>query len=76
MEGHNDTHVASIINWDICRHFGVPVENRWFQHHTDRLMVTENFTMIRDTAIPTARKIGANRPDFYFQKYEDKHLSS
>ena len=33
---HNQ--VTSIIHWDICRHFGVPVESRWYQHHPDRLV--------------------------------------
>ena len=60
--------VASIIHWDICRQFGVPVESRWYRHHLDRLVETDDITMMWDTAIPPVKKIGANRPD--------KHLSS
>ena len=33
---HNQ--LASIIHWDVCRHFGVPVESRWYRHHRDRLV--------------------------------------
>ena len=55
--------VASIIHWDVCRHFGVPVESRWYRHHPDRLVETDDITMMWDTTIPTARKIKANRPD-------------
>ena len=59
--------VASIIHWGICRHFGVPVESRWYRHHPDRLVETDNITMMWDTAIPTARKINAHRPDICFR---------
>ena len=30
-------HVASIIHWNICRHFQVLVESRWYPHQPDRL---------------------------------------
>ena len=33
---HN--HVASIIHWNICRNFQVPVERRWYRHQPDRLV--------------------------------------
>ena len=60
---HNQ--VASIIHWDVCRHFGVPVESRWYRHHPDRLVQTDDITMMWDTTIPTAHaeKIKANCPD-------------
>ena len=58
---HNQ--VASIIHWDVCRHFGVPVESRWYRHLPDRLVETDDITMMRDTTIPTDKKIKANRPD-------------
>ncbi|XP_062499353.1 uncharacterized protein LOC134176711 [Corticium candelabrum] len=62
---HNQ--VASIIHWGVCCHFGVPVESRWYQHHPDRLVDTDNITMMWDTAIPTARKINSNSPDICFK---------
>ena len=58
--------VASIINWYIFRHFVVPVESRWYRHYPDRLVETDDITMMWDTAIPTAR-IGSNRPDISFR---------
>ena len=58
---HNQ--VASIIHWDVCRHFGVPAESRWYRHHPDRLVETDDIIVMWDTTIPTARKIKANRPD-------------
>ena len=51
---HNQ--VASIIHWDVCRHFGVPVESRWYRHHPDRLVETDDITMMWDTIIPTATR--------------------
>ena len=54
---HNQ--LASIIHLDVCHHFGVPVESRWYRHHPDRLVETDNITMMWNTTIPTARKIGA-----------------
>ena len=62
---YTDRHnrIASIIHWDVCRLFGVPVESRWYRHHPDRLVETNDITMMWDTSIPTARKIKANRPD-------------
>ena len=58
---HNQ--VASIIHRDVCHHFGVLVESRWYRHHPDSLVETDDVTMMWDTNIPTARKIKANRPD-------------
>ena len=62
---HNQ--VAYIIHWDTCRHFGVPMESRWYQHHFNRLVETNNITMMWDTVIPAAREIGASRPDICFR---------
>ena len=47
---HNQ--VTSIIHWDVCRHFGVPVEIRWYRYHPDRLVETDDITMMWDTTIP------------------------
>ena len=47
---HNQ--VASIIHWDVYRHFGVPVESRWYRHRPDRLVETDDITMMWDTTIP------------------------
>ena len=58
---HNQ--VASIIHWDICCHFGVPVESRWYRHQPDRLVETDDMVLMWDTTIPTAKKVKANRPD-------------
>ena len=58
---HNQ--VASIIHWNICRHFQVPVERRWYRHQPDRLVETDDIVVMWDTTIPTAGKIKANRPD-------------
>ena len=60
-EWHNQ--VASIIHWDVCCHFGVPVESRWYRHHPHRLVKTDDITMMWDTTISSAKKIKANRPD-------------
>ena len=58
---HNQ--VASIIHWNNCRQFQVPVESRWYWHQLDRLVETDDMVMMWDTTIPTAGKIKANRPD-------------
>ena len=58
---HNQ--VASIIHWNICRHFQVPVECRWYRHQPDRLVETDDIVVMWDTTIPNAGKIKANRPD-------------
>ena len=49
---HNQ--VASIIHWDICRRFGVPLESRWYRHHPDKHVETDEITMMWDTIILTA----------------------
>ena len=66
---YTDRHsqVASIIHWDIFRHCVVPVESRWWCYFPDRLVETDDITMMWDKAIPTDRKIGANRPDICFR---------
>ena len=62
---HNQ--VTSIIHWDICRHLGVPVKSRWYRHHPDMLVETDDITMTWDTAIPTARNIDTNHSDICFR---------
>ena len=62
---HNQ--VAFIISWDICHHFGVPVESRWYRHHPDRLVETDDIALMWDTTIPTARKVGTNRSEICFR---------
>ena len=52
-----------IIHWNICRHFQVSVERRWYRHQPDRLVETDDIVVMWDTTIPTAGKIKANRPD-------------
>ena len=58
---HNQ--MASIIHWNVCRHFRIPVESRWYWHHPDRLVETDDITMMWNNAIPIAEKIKVNRPD-------------
>ena len=55
--------VASTIHWNICRHFQVPVQSRWYRHQSDRLLETDDIMVMWDTPIPTAGKIKGNRPD-------------
>ena len=55
--------VASIIHLSVCRHFGVPEDSRWHRHHHDKLVETDNITMMWDNTIPTAKRIKAYRPD-------------
>ena len=62
---YTDRHyqVASIIHWNICRHFQVPVERRWYRHQPGRLVEPDDIVVMLDTTIPTAGMIKANRPD-------------
>ena len=41
--------------------------SRWYRHHPDTLVETNGITMMWNTAIPTAKKIGANHPDICFR---------
>ena len=43
---YTDRHkqMASITHWNICRHFGVPVEIRWYRYHPDKLV--ERMTLL------------------------------
>ena len=70
---HNQ--VASIIHWNICRHFQVPVEHRWYRHQPDRLVETDDIVVMWDTTIPTAGKIKANRPDICLRDKSNTCLS-
>ena len=66
---YTDRHnkMTSTIHWDICRHFGVPVKRRWYRHLSDRLVETDDITMMWDTTIPTAEKIMANCPGISYR---------
>ena len=48
--------VASIIHWDVCRHFGVSLESRWYRHHPDRLVETDDITMMWEPPSPLPRR--------------------
>ena len=61
IDRHNQ--VASIIHWNIFRHFQIPVERRWYRHQPDRLVETDGIVVMWDMTITTAEKIKANRPD-------------
>ena len=70
---HRWTTLIDTLRWPplstgtLVGHFGVPVESRWYRHHPDRLVERDDITMIWDTANPTARTIGATRPDICFR---------
>ena len=73
---HNHNQVASIIHWNICRHFQVPVERKWYRHQPDRLVETDDIVVMWDTTIPTAGKIKANRPDICLRDKKAFSLTS
>ena len=51
------------------------MESRWYRHHLDRLVATDDITLMWDTTNPTARKISANRTNICFRnkKTNTKH---
>jgi len=61
LERHNT--VAAHLHWNICREYGIKVNDKWYKHNPDPVINTPDTTIIWDSQVTTDRTIKANKPD-------------
>ena len=65
LNRHN--HVAAQLHLDICRHYGIRVEEEcWYQHKPEGVMENEKATILWDSPIITDRHVPCNKPDISY----------
>ena len=65
--------VAQHLHWQICKHYNIKVNDKWYEHETPPVTESEHATIMWDFAIQTDRTIKANRPDIVVR---DKKLQT
>ena len=55
--------IGQYLHWTICKNFGAPHAENWYEHHPDPVTESHQVTILWDFPIQTDRTIKANRPD-------------
>jgi hypothetical protein len=55
--------VAGYIRWTVCKHMGLQVIDRYYEHIPDRVINVNGTTGMWDVPVITVRTVPANRPD-------------
>ena len=55
--------IGQYLHWTICKNFGAPHAEKWYEHHPDPVTESHQVTILWDFPIQTDRTIKANRPD-------------
>ena len=70
LERHNT--VAKQLHWNICKHYNIEVNDKWYLHTPDPVVDLEEVTIIWDAQIQTDRTIPANKPDVIVKDKKQK----
>ena len=65
--------VARYLHWKICKHYGAPHAQNWYENQPDAVTETDNVTILWDYSIQTDRKINANKPDTTIKDEREKN---
>ena len=55
--------VGQYLHWKICRHYGLPCHEKWYEHKPPPVLEGKDVTLLWDFSVHTDRTIQANRPD-------------
>ena len=55
--------VASVIHWTLCKRFGFPHSDQWYEHVPERVLENENVKLLWDFSIQTDHHLEHNKPD-------------
>ena len=55
--------VALVIHWTLCKRFGFPHGNQWYEHVPERVLENENVKLLWDFSIQTDHHLEHNKPD-------------
>ena len=55
--------VALVIHWTLCKRFGFPHSDQWYEHVPERALENENVKLLWDFSIQTDHHLEHNKPD-------------
>ena len=55
--------VAQSLRWKICKKYGLPVSEKWYDHRIETVMENEEVTVMWDMKIQTDKDSKHCRPD-------------
>ena len=58
-----DDKLAKVINWDLCKKYGVKVQSKWYDHVPEKVEETDHVKILWDFNIQTDHVIEHRRPD-------------
>ena len=64
--------IGQYLHWTICRHYGVPYAQNWYEHNPEPVTEGDQVTILWDFPIHTDRTIKANRPDIVVKDLNKK----
>lgn len=69
---HRHNRVARYLHWVMCKHFNVPVPEKYYEYTPEKVVNTNDVTLMWDVPIITDREIHANRPDIVVHNKKEK----
>ena len=55
--------VALVIHWTLCKRFGFPHSDQWYEHVPERVLENENVKLLWDFSIQMDHHLEHNKPD-------------
>ena len=59
--------VALVLHWEICKKYGLPASEKWYDHRIETVMENEEVTVMWDMKIHTDKEIEHCRPDIFIR---------
>jgi hypothetical protein len=69
---HRHNKIANYLHWTMLKHLGLNVPEKWYEHKPEKVVNTDDITIMYDMTVLTDRTIGANRPDIIFHNKKEK----
>ena len=73
-KGRHDK-VAASLHWSLCRHFGFPHAEKWYEHRAEKILENERCKLLWDFDLKTDRVISARRPDLLIVDKESREAT-
>ena len=67
MQRHDQA--ASYMHWKVCKEFGLPAADTWYNHNPETVISSGQVTLIWDMQIHTDKEIKANKPDIIIKDH-------
>ena len=67
MQSHDQA--ASYMHWKVCKEFGLPAADIWYNHNPETVISSGQVTLIWDMQVRTDKEIEANKPDIIIKDH-------